>query len=201
MVNRDQRRNEILDIAKQMMVDAGVEQTTMLRIAQEAGASKETLYNWFGTKTGLIEALCLREAETINDQLSAALNDDTRSIESVLENLAIGLMNTLLGDWSLAVNRAAMQSPEIATTVLQSGRFTVGPMVAEYLERQSAAGRIHIESGDAAFRLLFGLIMQDSQIRALLWNRAEAPATYPGHARVAVRSFLDLVSVQTGQQS
>lgn len=195
MGKRDQRRNEILDIAKQMMVDTGVEQTTMLRIAQQAGASKETLYNWFGTKTGLIEALCLREAEIINDQLSTALNDNTRSIESVLENLAIGLMNTLLGDWSLAVNRAAMQSPEIAATVLQSGRFTVGPMVAEYLERQATAGRIRIDSGDAAFRMLFGLIMQDSQIRALLWNRAEDSDTYRDQAREAVQSFLRLVAV------
>ncbi|MCO5217202.1 MAG: TetR/AcrR family transcriptional regulator [Thermomicrobiales bacterium] len=195
MGKRDARRNEILDIAKQMMVDTGVEQTTMLRIAQEAGASKETLYNWFGTKTGLIEALCLREAEIINDQLASALGDDSRKIESVLENLAMGLMNTLLGEWSLAVNRAAMQSPEIATTVLQSGRFTVGPMVADYLERQAAVGRIRIESGDAAFRMLFGLIMQDSQIRALLWNRAEDPEIYSGRARIAVQSFLKLVAV------
>ncbi|MCO5218053.1 MAG: TetR/AcrR family transcriptional regulator C-terminal domain-containing protein [Thermomicrobiales bacterium] len=137
----------------------------------------------------------MREAEIINDQLASALGDDSRKIESVLENLAMGLMNTLLGEWSLAVNRAAMQSPEIATTVLQSGRFTVGPMVADYLERQAAVGRIRIESGDAAFRMLFGLIMQDSQIRALLWNRAEDPEIYSGRARIAVQSFLKLVAV------
>ncbi len=195
MKKRDVRRNEILDIAKRIMVEMGVEQTSMLRIAQEAGASKETLYKWFGTKTGLIEALCLREAEIINDQLSAALSDEATTIEPVLESLAIGLMQTLLGEWSLAVNRAAMQSPELAETVLQSGRCVVGPMVAAYLEHQAAANRIRITSGDDAFRILFGLIMQDSQIRALLWNRAEDPGQYAAHAKEAVRSFLAIVAV------
>lgn len=195
MSKRDKRRDEILDVAKQMMVDVGVEQTTMLRIAREAGASKETLYNWFGTKTGLIEALCLREAEIINSQLANALGDESLGIESVLENLGIGLMGTLLGEWSLAVNRAAMQSPEIANTVLNSGRFIVGPMVAEYLERQAASGRIRITSGDDAFRLFFGLVMQDSHTRALLWNRAEDAETYLEKARVAVERFMALVGV------
>ncbi|MCA9834378.1 MAG: TetR/AcrR family transcriptional regulator [Thermomicrobiales bacterium] len=194
MKKRDKRRDEILDIAKAMMVRLGVEQTTMLRIAQEAGASKETLYNWFGTKTGLIEALCLREAEIINDQLREALGDDSQRIETVLENLGVGLLHTLLGEWSLAVNRAAMQSPEIAETVLKSGRFIVGPMVAEYLERQAASGLIRIESGDDAFRTLFGLIMRDSQIRALFWNRAEDSATYQQRAHNAVAQFLTLVA-------
>lgn len=194
MSKRANRRNEILDIAKATMIETGVDQTTMLRIANEAGASKETLYNWFGTKTGLVEALCVREADVMNHAIAAALADESQDMRTVLENLAIGLLRTLLGEWSLSINRAGMQSPEIAVTVLNSGRFSVGPLVEAYLEQQADRGAIRIFSGDDAFRLLFGLVMQDAQTRALLWNQADDPADYPARARVAVDRFLRLVA-------
>lgn len=186
-------RHDIMSIARDLMAEQGVERTTMLQVARKAGSSKETLYNWFGNKEGLIEAICLREADVINDRLRVALASETGTLTDTLEQLGVGLLTTLLSDWSLAINRAAMQSPRLARILLKSGRFVVGPMVAAYLENQAERHHLTIESGEQAFQQFFGLLMRDYQIRALLFNVGLDPSDYAEHARRATDQFLSLL--------
>lgn len=194
------RRAAVLDAAYTELVEHGYTGTTMLAVARRAGASKETLYNWFGDKRGLFAALIRRQSEQANAEMAGALQDDLPPRET-LSAFAANLLRLLLGDASIAINRAAIAAPELAEVLLSEGRHTTGPLVAGYLAGLAARGEIAVSDPEEAFQLLYGLVIMDTQIRALLGERPSADlpdvADLSGRAQQAVDRFLLLVSAPT----
>ncbi len=185
------RRAAVLDAAYAELVERGYAGTTMLAVARRAGVSKETLYNWFGDKRGLFAALIRRQSELANAQMADALDGDLPPRET-LSAFAANLLRLLLGDASIAINRAAIVAPELAEVLLAQGRHTTGPLVAGYLAGLAARGDIAISDPESAFQLLYGLVVADTQIRALLGELP--PADLEERARRAVDRFLVLTS-------
>ena len=76
-------------------------------IARRAGVSKQTLYNHFGGKAGLIRALIRRRV----DELTAPLADDQAGPrpQAALTAFALDLMETLLSPGNIALTRVAIQ--------------------------------------------------------------------------------------------
>ncbi len=56
-------RDKVLDAAVHLTVDGGWARVTMGRVAEAAGVSRQTVHTEVGTKTGLAEAMILRELE------------------------------------------------------------------------------------------------------------------------------------------
>jgi len=75
MPDTDERQQQILDAAAAVIVRLGYDKTTMSDIAQEAGASRRTVYLYFKGKEELFEALLYREymlyAQTWLDHIEA----------------------------------------------------------------------------------------------------------------------------------
>ena len=61
MPDHDEREQQILDAAAAIIVRLGYDKTTMSDIAEEAGASRRTVYLYFKGKEELFEALLYRE--------------------------------------------------------------------------------------------------------------------------------------------
>jgi AcrR family transcriptional regulator len=82
----------------------------MAAVAERAGSSKETLYAWFGSKQGLLTALIRREAEAANQAVAAALDSEKAAADpaGTLTAFATNLLRQLLGERSVAINRAAI---------------------------------------------------------------------------------------------
>lgn len=164
-------------------------------IAKRAGASKETLYSWFTDKEGLFAALVQRQAAAMNDRVVAALESDG-DVRATLTRFARDLLELLLGERSLAINRAAMaelnEAPVLAEVLLAQGRHRSGPLVAAYLARAADAGTIAIQSPGAAFGVLYGLVIQDSQIRVLLGETPLSRRAIRVRAETAVEQFMTL---------
>ncbi|MEQ8740678.1 MAG: helix-turn-helix domain-containing protein, partial [Hoeflea sp.] len=57
---RAARQAQIEQAAYEVLEEKGYAATSMLAIAKRARASNETLYNWYGDKTGLFRALVVR---------------------------------------------------------------------------------------------------------------------------------------------
>ena len=72
---RAQRRDHVLDAALAELLERGYDAMTMQDVASRAGASKETLYAWFGSRTGLLQALIERSADNSAERVQAALDD------------------------------------------------------------------------------------------------------------------------------
>lgn len=61
MTDNDERRQQILNAAAAVIIRQGYDKTTMRDIAEEAGASRGTVYLYFKGKEELFEALLYRE--------------------------------------------------------------------------------------------------------------------------------------------
>ncbi|WUH98323.1 TetR/AcrR family transcriptional regulator [Spirillospora sp. NBC_00431] len=193
--DRERRQAEVLDAALSVITEQGYDRTTMRDIAVRAGASKETLYSWFGNREGLITALIEANADASADRLLAIVGEQPTTpgtARKALVAYAIGLLGLLTGPSSVTLNRAAMASPGLADTLLSSGRHRIGPIIEEYLDRLHDAGIIHAPDTTQAYRTLYGLIVRDTQIRVLLGETAPTQQEINDHAATAVTHFLTL---------
>lgn len=159
----------------------------MARVALRAGSSKESLYTWFGSKQQLLAELIQEQAASTTSAVRTATTSGWPA-DQALEAIGVGLLTLLTSPTSLALNRAAMSSPELATILLQHGRHTTGPIVEDYLRRLTLAGDLAVDDAAEAFKVFYGLVVQDTQIRALL---GEEPPSAP-QVQAQVRSGVDV---------
>jgi AcrR family transcriptional regulator len=186
---RPARRDAALNAALAEIADRGYERLTMAAVATRAGSSKESLYAWFGSKEAMVAELIRRQAARTNAAVEEALSTDRPPAE-VLSGIAANLLDVLLSDVSLALNRAAMSSPSLAAILLRHGRHTTGPLIERYLARLHHDGVLSLGDTAEAFQLLYGLTIRDSQIRALLGETAPDADERARIARTAVDRFL-----------
>lgn len=190
---RARREHEVLDAAMRVIVNQGPAAATMQAVAEEAHASKETLYSWFGDRDALIAALIRANADASAIDLTRSLDQpvtDPATARTTLEGYAHALLTLLTGEVSIALNRAAMTAPVLAAELLHSGRHRVGPIAVAYLARLYDAGLSPHADAPAAFSFLYGLVVQDTQIRTLLGEPAPSSREITDRARWAVRTFL-----------
>jgi AcrR family transcriptional regulator len=190
---RTEREQAIREATLTELIENGFDRVTMLKVAKRAGVSKETLYSWFGNKEGLFAALIEANGDQAAHGVATALQAGGTH-RSVLIGLAEGLLRLLTGPESVAINRAAMRSPELAAILLAGGRHRVGPLVESYLASLHEAGDLQAPDPAASFTMLYGLIMEDRQIRVLLGEEPSDAAATTSHATIAIDRFLTLSS-------
>lgn len=71
----EQRREEILDVARECFAEKGFNATTMAEVARRARMSVGNLYNYFHGKAAIIESLAEREVKKLADEGRAAARD------------------------------------------------------------------------------------------------------------------------------
>ncbi|MGN9911297.1 TetR/AcrR family transcriptional regulator [Phytohabitans sp. LJ34] len=194
------RRQAILDAAARILERDGIAALSTRRIAEQAHASKETIYAHFGGRRGLLAALVLRQSTDTNELLRAALDTPpARPVRPALEAAVRALLALLTGERSLALNRAAIAGvpgdPELAQVLHANGRATTGPLFEAVLAEATRRGEIACPDPAEAFGVLFGLAVRDTQIAALLG--ASTPRVVDGRAADAVDLFYRLYG--TGQ--
>lgn len=187
----ESRRERVLDAAVEELVERGDAGLTMSSVAIRASASKATLYAWWGSREGLLSAVVRRNADQAAIAVREALHSES-SVSETLVRFASGLLRLLTGPVSVALNRAAMTTPSLAELLLVSGRYRVGPLVEGYLAEQHRRGAIRAPDPAGAFRLLYGLIVEDIQIRVLLGEEPPDDAEIREQARRSVDRFLHL---------
>ena len=74
---REQRREQFLEVAAQMILDTGVDSVTMEGIAAAAGVSKGLGYAYFANRGELLLALLNRETRAMAQVVSAAIAEAT----------------------------------------------------------------------------------------------------------------------------
>ena len=168
---RAQRRDAILDAATAILREKGYRDTTMRDVARRASASKETLYAWFGNKSGLFQAVIRRNADTVRTVLEAHL-DGNAPVEEALADVGRELAGLLFGDGAVAINRAAISEarsdPVLARILIETGREATLPFFVRYLERCRGHGLLDFDDPWEAAETFLGLLLGDMQVRRLL---------------------------------
>ncbi|MET8353297.1 MULTISPECIES: TetR family transcriptional regulator [unclassified Micromonospora] len=98
---RQQLRDTIVDAARTRTIAGGWDAVRMGGVATTAGVSRQTVYNEFGSKAGLAEALARREVDRFVGDVRAALvanGDDVRAgaYAAIARTLATAADNPLV---------------------------------------------------------------------------------------------------------
>jgi AcrR family transcriptional regulator len=81
---REERREQILDAAVEVFSGRDPAEVTFEEIADAAGVSRALVYNYFGDRHGLLDAVYLRNVEELREQVDEALVGVT-SLRDALE--------------------------------------------------------------------------------------------------------------------
>lgn len=176
---RSLRQQQIENAAYEVLEAKGYGGTSMLGIAKQARASNETLYNWYGDKQGLFQALVTRNAEEVREHLETELEADHDAI-SILGTLGPKLLNLLTGDRAVALNRAAAadSSGELGATLSKAGREAVFPLLEQVLLRARDVGALNFEHSGEAVALYLDVLIGDQQIRRVIGRLPQPSETF-----------------------
>ncbi len=147
-VARRQRRNReaLIDAARTIMTDKGVDAATMLEIAQRADVGAGTVYNYFKSKDDLAIAVL----ETLMHDLALKIQAVTDTFDDPAQVYAYGIrtvLDTAITNthWAQMLNRAE---------VIADALFRVmGPFAIRDLRLASQAGRFEVSNADLVWRL------------------------------------------------
>lgn len=168
------RQNEIMDSAVQLLSERGYRDTSMLAIAQRSSSSKETLYSWFKNKRGLFEQIIKRNAKSLETALNSELNSGG-SVESVLSVFGYELLQLILSDEAISINRAAIsESPidaTLAEVLISKGRNAILPILTQYIKENIKSGILINENPNLIAETFLGVLLRDKQIQRLLGQK------------------------------
>jgi AcrR family transcriptional regulator len=130
------KQEQIEQAAYALLEQYGYEGISMLKIAKQAKASNETLYRWYGDKKGLFYALVESNARHVKAFLQNKVGDQGPALET-LDELGPILLDLLLGDRAVALNKAAAGDPsgELGKALAKSGRDEIVPLIAKTFDR------------------------------------------------------------------
>ena len=191
--SRALRQTEILAAALRLLRRGGMQQFSTAALAAEANCSKETLYNWFGDKQGILSALVEAQTEALNRTLEAALADPDHDARHRLEKATAALIDLMTGEASLAILRTAVTdaSGELGAVLLEHSRERTGAAFSALIGQAQHEGVLGPGDAQQIFERLVALACGERQIRALLGDEAARPKGSAFEAEAA-RAVADL---------
>jgi AcrR family transcriptional regulator len=192
-LDRDQRRELILDVAQEVFLEEGFANASMSTIAARLGGSKGTLYNYFKSKdelfTAYVERRCLWQDEIF------ALPTGNETPDDTLRRIGRAYLTRVLTDFNLRnfrlISAEAERSPDIGLIFYNAGPRLGAERVAELLAGMARAGHIEVDDPlDAAHQFL-GLV-QNRYFKARLCNAIPelTQQQVEDEAALATRTFL-----------
>jgi TetR/AcrR family transcriptional regulator of autoinduction and epiphytic fitness len=153
------KRDSILEAAIRAFRDVGYECTSMDRIAELAGASKRTVYNHFGSKEALFEAVVARLFEAAAALKNVEWNPD-RPLEDQLADFARAKTMIAEDDASRCLARVVLgvfvRQPELINEVLVRSTENENALVV-WLEKADAAGRLSVPNPELAASMFWAM--------------------------------------------
>jgi AcrR family transcriptional regulator len=192
---RDQRRETILNVAREVFFEQGYTAASMSSIAARLGGSKGTLYNYFKSKEELFEAqvrdTCNRGAARI---LGAAA--DGEPVET-LTRLGEQYMQHLCAEQSVRLLRIlvaeAQRSPELARIFYEVGPARGLKGLESYLDKARSRGALEIPDCALAAQQFLALCKGTIHLQSLL-NLIPSPTAEQIRLQIsrAVEAFMTL---------
>lgn len=155
----DRAKNEaILDAAAEILTEKGMS-APMALIARRANVSKQTIYNHYGAKLDLVQALVTRRV----DRMTAPLDvlRDGRDIEDALTDFAGITLRFVCGPRGASILRLTIQSsaetPRLAQDFFEAGpRATITRLTA-FMKSEMDAGRLQADDPEEAAEFFAGM--------------------------------------------
>lgn len=193
---RDERvkGRQIIDGARRVFLADGFDGASMNDIARVAGVSKGTLYVYFASKEELFAALIREDKQAQAERLCHVANAGT-DLRTTLIDFGSQLMELMLRPESIAqfriVAAVGAKFPAIGKAFYEAGPEYGRKRIAEFLDRQVAAGLVAIPDTSVAAAQFTELCKATHLLRAIL-GVGEPPSRpeIEQHVTQAVDMFL-----------
>jgi AcrR family transcriptional regulator len=204
-LDRDTRREAILDVARDVFLDEGFAAASMSTIAARLGGSKGTLYNYFRSKDELFAAHVARHCAWQAESMFSILSDPPDDIRHALTALCERYLAIILSEYNLLNYRLIMaevlRSPEIGRIFYETGPLNGARRVAAFLERARDKGLLAFDDSLQVAHQLIGLC-QGRLFKARLLNYSPEPNPAEISAEVgpAVATFLAAFGTEASRE-
>ncbi|MEV3810651.1 TetR/AcrR family transcriptional regulator [Aeromonas allosaccharophila] len=174
-VKSEERRQAILDVAREAFTQLGFENTTMSEIANRTGGSKATLYNYFSSKEELFAAVIDEFGRQRIAEAFMSINPD-KPVREEITRLGLHYLRFILNPDVIGLRAVIVH--ESARTNIGREYYRLGPQrgwqyISQYIEQQSRSGQLcAIENSWAAAMHLKGLLEVEMLEPLLLGARA-----------------------------
>jgi AcrR family transcriptional regulator len=193
-LDRDARREAILDVAEGVFLEEGFAAASMSTIAARLGGSKGTLYNYFRSKDELFEAYVLRRC-ALNLEVIYNLPADGEQVEETLTRLGRAYLSRVLSETNLRHFRLivaeAERSPEIGRAFYEAGPARGAARLAERIAEWAALGRLEVDDPQVAAHH-FTALCQNRYFKQRLCNATAelTNAEIEAEVATAVKTFM-----------
>jgi TetR/AcrR family transcriptional regulator, mexJK operon transcriptional repressor len=164
------REQRLLDVATEVFLECGFKRASMDEIARRAGASKQTLYARYPSKSALFEAIVERKSGQIFEAIGPL--SEEAPLRETLIRFAVTLLDMILTPDARGLHRVVIaecvEFPELGELFWKLGPGRMHARLAEYMERQRASGAIQCESCMRAVESLIGLLVSPILLRTNL---------------------------------
>jgi AcrR family transcriptional regulator len=192
-LDRDARREAILDVAQEVFLEEGFAAASMSTIAARLGGSKGTLYNYFKSKDDLfnayVERRCLWQTEAVGLKL-----DETplQAINRVARAFLTFVTDDLTQRNFRLIVAEAERAPHISRTFYETGPARGIQRTAAFLSELEAHGLLKLDGDAEGAAIDFLGLVQYRHFKARLCNYIPAlsAAQIDAEAARAVRTFL-----------
>ena len=171
----------ILDAARDLMLEHGYSATSLEMVAERAGVGKPTIYNRFGSKEGLFNAVVARRSQLVSvtvevlEHLSEDPRDDLLHITKLFQQRALAPQQRC---WDRLVIAEAARLPSLAQTLFKAGPQMLYEALVRYIRRQAEQGRLRVSNAELAAEHFFGLLVGIELVRGQMASQPKRDEQY-----------------------
>ncbi len=190
-----EKRAQILTGANTVFSEDGYEGASMARIAQVAGVSKGTLYNYFAGKAELFAAHIEGQCALTLGQVFAEDGANADDPAGFLRTIGTRMLEMMVSDKGLTTYRIvtseAPKFPELSQGFYNAGPARAITALAGWLARQHQSGRLSVPDPIFAAEQFFSLCQARLCLRRVLHvDRTSSPEEIAHVVDAAVAMFL-----------
>lgn len=163
------KQEAILDAALEVMGERGLS-ASLEAVARRAGVSKQTIYNQFGSKAELVRAMSERRVHEITAALLSpdAADNPVEALAGFARALLAVVYQTKGSNLFRAAILHAADMPDVARAMWEAGPKASRAQLAQYLARETSAGRLSCPDPQEAAEFFGGMVSGTYQTAMLL---------------------------------
>jgi len=188
------RKEALIKAARKLFTEHGLARTTLEMITAEAGGSRRTIYELFGNKDGVFEAV-VRDSTKHATAIIGEIQFSNLDLRESLIEFGFKLMSFLTAADTIKYLRLLISEvprfPHVGKVFYESGLLEGRRILTAYFADQMTAGNLPKSDPEQAAIFLISLIKSDFDIRQFTYNGWEPRAPdLKQHVTDAVDMFL-----------
>ena len=187
------RSLRVLQAAEELISERGFAGLNLDTVVERAGCSKSTVYEFFGSKEGLLIALLDQLVDEFQQQLEDSLHAGTTLEEGLFDYARLSLQR-VLSDHHISLLQAILienrRSPEIGKMYFRTGPTAAIHQVAAYIEMKTKSDGPLIDDCQRAAGDFYSMIFGHVYARLFGAEKAYSDAAIENESRRIVQVFM-----------